>query len=128
MLGNILKKLRKEKGITQEELGKILGVTTSMVGMYETNARKPSYEVLLKMADYFGVSTDYLLGKSSELGEGDCKYCKNPSAYLAICQNYETRIFISVSGSYLQIFDEDYPGFCDNHKINFCPMCGRKLS
>lgn len=60
-------------------------------------------------------------------GEGDCKYCKNPSAYLAICQNYETRIFISVSGSYLQIFDEDYPGFCDNHKINFCPMCGRKL-
>jgi len=61
-------------------------------------------------------------------GEGDCKYCKNPSAYLAICQNYETRIFISVSGSYLQIFDEDYPGFCDNHKINFCPMCGRKLS
>ena len=27
-----------------------------------------------------------------------------------------------------QLFDEDYPGFCDNHKINFCPMCGRKLS
>jgi hypothetical protein len=61
-------------------------------------------------------------------GEGDCKYCKDPSAFLAICQHYETRIFISVSGSYLQIFDEDYPGFCDNHKINFCPMCGRKLS
>ena len=71
MLGNILKKLRKEKGITQEELGKILGVTTSMVGMYETNARKPSYEVLLKMADYFGVSTDYLLGKSSDQKEGE---------------------------------------------------------
>ena len=64
---------------------------------------------------------------SGGCGEGDCKYCKNPSAYLAICQNYETRIFIGVSGSYLQIFDEDYPGFCDNHKINFCPMCGRKL-
>ena len=61
-------------------------------------------------------------------GEGECKYCKNPSEYLAICQNYETRIFIGVSGGYLQIFDEDYPGFCDNHKINFCPMCGRKLS
>lgn len=71
MLGDILKKLRKEKGITQEELGKILGVTTSMVGMYETNARKPSYEVLLKMADYFGVSTDYLLGKSSDQKESE---------------------------------------------------------
>ena len=60
-------------------------------------------------------------------GEEKCKYCKNPSEYLAICQNYETRIFIGISGEYLQIFDEDYPGFCDNHKINFCPMCGRKL-
>ena len=27
----------------------------------------------------------------------------------------------------ITIFDEDYPGFCDNHKINFCPICGRKL-
>ena len=61
-------------------------------------------------------------------GEGECKYCKNPSDYLAICQNYETRIFIGISGECLQIFDEDYPGFCDNHKINFCPICGRKLS
>lgn len=60
-------------------------------------------------------------------GEGGCKYCKTPPEYLAICQNYETRIFVGISGEYLQIFDEDYPGFCDNHKINFCPMCGRKL-
>jgi len=61
-------------------------------------------------------------------GEGGCKYCKTPPEYLAICQNYETRIFVGISGEYLQIFDEDYPGFCDNHKINFCPICGRKLS
>ena len=61
-------------------------------------------------------------------GEEKCKYCKNPSDFLAICQNYETRIFVGISGEYLQIFDEDHPGLCDNHKINFCPMCGRKLS
>ena len=68
--------------------------------------------------------------ESALSGEGECKYCKNPSEYLAICQNYETRVFVGISGEYLylQIFDEDYPGFCDNHKINFCPMCGRKLS
>ena len=46
---------------------------------------------------------------------------------MAICQNYETRIFVGIRGEYLQIFDEDYLGFGDNHKINFCPMCGRKL-
>ncbi|HAE91684.1 MAG TPA: XRE family transcriptional regulator [Tissierella sp.] len=64
MFGEILRNLRKEADITQEELGNIVGVTTSMIGMYETNARKPSYEVLLKIAEYFNVTTDYLLGKS----------------------------------------------------------------
>jgi transcriptional regulator with XRE-family HTH domain len=64
MLGKIIKALRAEKGITQEELGKILGVTTSMVGMLETSARRPSYEVLTKISDYFNVTTDYLLGQS----------------------------------------------------------------
>ncbi len=53
LLGDKIKKLRKSKNITQEELGKNIGVTTSMVGMYETNARKPSYEVLIKIADFF---------------------------------------------------------------------------
>jgi hypothetical protein len=71
--------------------------------------------------------SDEILAECSGELQGECKYCKNPSAYLAICQNYETRIFIGISGEYLQIFDEDYPGFCDNHKINFCPICGRKL-
>ncbi|MGJ0908889.1 helix-turn-helix domain-containing protein [Clostridium botulinum] len=63
-VGERIKELRKEKGITQEELGKHVGVSTSMVGMYETNARKPSYEVLSKIAKYFRVSTDYLLGET----------------------------------------------------------------
>lgn len=61
VIGEKIKELRKENGITQEELAKNIDVSTSMVGMYETNARKPSYEVLIKIAKYFGVSTDYLL-------------------------------------------------------------------
>ena len=66
MLGKRLKDLRKENDITQEELAKFIGVTTSMVGMYETDARKPSYEVLLKISKHFNVSTDYLLGKNDQ--------------------------------------------------------------
>jgi len=58
-----IKQLRAEKKKTQEELGKIIGVTTSMIGMYEMGVRRPSYEVLIKLADYFGVTTDYLLGR-----------------------------------------------------------------
>jgi hypothetical protein len=81
----------------------------------ELTKQKKHFEVALKIMKKWN-------------GEGECKYCKNPSKYLAICQNYETRVFVGISGEYLQIFDEDYPGFCDNHKINFCPICGRKLS
>ncbi len=56
-----------------------------------------------------------------------CEYCKIVPTYLAVCEGVEPRLFISVSGSYLQIFDEEYPGFIDNVEINYCPMCGRKL-
>ncbi|WP_042683149.1 helix-turn-helix domain-containing protein [Anaerosalibacter massiliensis] len=69
MFGDRLKKLRKERHITQEELAKNIGVSTSMVGMYETGARKASYKVLVKISKYFNVSTDYLLGKTEEKKE-----------------------------------------------------------
>lgn len=83
MLGERLKSLRQEYKITQEELAKNVGVTTSMIGMYETNARKPSYEVLLKIADYFNTTADYLLGNSNmrvpeeTLKKWDNKYNKD---------------------------------------------------
>ncbi|SNY19209.1 DNA-binding transcriptional regulator, XRE-family HTH domain [Orenia metallireducens] len=64
-LSEKLKKLRKEKEITQAELAEVLDVSTSMVGMYETNSRNPSYEILIKIADYFDVSVDYLLGRET---------------------------------------------------------------
>ncbi|SCY93328.1 transcriptional repressor LexA [Alkaliphilus peptidifermentans] len=65
MIGRRIKELRGNCNITQEELSKIIGVSTSMVGMYETEARNPSYEVLLRIAEYFKVSTDYILGKTN---------------------------------------------------------------
>ena len=61
-------------------------------------------------------------------GMNECKYCCVASKYLGVCENADPRIFITVSGAYLQIFDEEYPGFIDSIKINYCPMCGRKLS
>ena len=56
-----------------------------------------------------------------------CEYCDVASKYIGVCENSEPRLFISASGTYLQIFDEAYPGFIENFKIHFCPMCGRKL-
>ena len=63
---DVLKKLRIDKGMSQARLADELGVTTSTVGMYETGRRKPSYEALEAIADYFNVPTDYLQGRSSE--------------------------------------------------------------
>ena len=62
MIGNKLKELRKEKKVSQEELAKIVGVTPSAIGFYENDGRNPSYEVLVKLSNYFCVTTDYLLG------------------------------------------------------------------
>jgi transcriptional regulator with XRE-family HTH domain len=64
MLGNRIKQLREEKELKQEDLAKELNVAPSTIGMYERNAREPNNEITLKLANFFGVSTDYLLGKS----------------------------------------------------------------
>lgn len=61
-----LKELRESKKITQAELGKALAISTSTIGMYEQGRRNPDPEMLKKIADYFNVSIDYLLGHKSD--------------------------------------------------------------
>lgn len=63
MLGNRIKALREELGLKQEELANKMSVSPSSIGMYETNKREPNNELILKLAQFFNVSTDYLLGK-----------------------------------------------------------------
>ncbi|WMC94364.1 helix-turn-helix domain-containing protein [Kineothrix sp. MB12-C1] len=57
-----LRQLRKEKNMTQKMLAERLGLATSAICSYEAGTRYPSYEVLIKIAGIFKVSTDYLLG------------------------------------------------------------------
>ena len=61
---NMLKQLRKSKGLTQDELAKLLKVSRSAIGMYENGSREPDYETLEVIADYFNVDIDYLLGRT----------------------------------------------------------------
>ncbi len=60
-----LKSLRNQTGLTQKQLAERLGVTKSVVSYYELQERYPSPEVLIKLAQIFHVSTDYLLGIES---------------------------------------------------------------
>ena len=57
-----LKTLRKQAGLTQQQLTAQLGITKSVVSFYELQARSPSSEALAKLAVIFHVSADYLLG------------------------------------------------------------------
>lgn len=57
----ILAQLRKSKGLTQQELSQILGLSSSSVSMYENGNREPSFETLEAMADFFNVDMNYLM-------------------------------------------------------------------
>ncbi len=69
MLGENLKKLRKSRHMTQQELGKALGVSTSTVGMYEQGRRSPDHATLLNICRLFEVSSDSLLLGDPTSGE-----------------------------------------------------------
>ena len=60
--GTILKELRLQSGMTQKDLALLIGVTKSVISYYELSERSPSPEVLIKLANVFHVSADYLLG------------------------------------------------------------------
>lgn len=65
MFGNRLKQLRKNNNKTQEDISKILGISRGAYSHIENGRNEPDMETIVKLADIFEVSTDYLLGKSN---------------------------------------------------------------
>ena len=57
-----LKELREEKKLLQKQLASELGVSQVTIARWETGSREPSFDDLIKIAKYFGVTTDYILG------------------------------------------------------------------
>jgi len=66
MLANSLKELRASRGMSQAELAEKLGVRQQTVGKWESSVTVPRQPMLQKLADIFGVTTDYLLGRTAE--------------------------------------------------------------
>lgn len=58
-----LRKLREQKGLSMQALADALKLSKSSINMYERAEREPSLQTLCSLADYFEVSTDYLLGR-----------------------------------------------------------------
>ncbi len=64
-----LKELRVEKGLKQSEVAMAVDVSTAVYGYYERGINKPDPDMLVKLADFFGCSVDYLLGREDDFGK-----------------------------------------------------------
>lgn len=60
-----LKEIRKKRGITQLKLAMDLSISQNTISRYETGEREADYATLIRLADYFNVSTDYLLERTN---------------------------------------------------------------
>lgn len=75
-LSTVLKQLREEKGLCQKELAAVLHVSNGTISNYENGVHSPNLDTLCDIADYYGVSVDYLLGRSdSPYAERELMHC-----------------------------------------------------
>lgn len=65
-LAERLKELRKQRGFTQTQVAEYLGLKLRAYQYYESGEHRPEYEKLMALADFFEVTTDYLLGRTDE--------------------------------------------------------------
>lgn len=87
-----LKRLRKQRYLTQQEVGKIIGVSTVAVSGYENGIRSPEIETLKNIATLFETSIDYLVGHSDVLNPNDPNPSHDISDYSLLQENH--RLFV----------------------------------
>ena len=90
IIGERLSELRKDKNLSQKELGKILNVSRNSISLYECSRRSPPDEIKKDIALYFNTSIDYLIGLS------DLKY-RDTKRYLELPENLDEASKIQVN-------------------------------
>jgi len=84
-----LKELREQRGISQTELANFLGVVRSTICQYEKGNRMPDSNILGKLADYFGVTVDYLLGREDDSERDEKPQLHIPDKYKDVLVAFE---------------------------------------
>ncbi|WP_404387564.1 helix-turn-helix domain-containing protein [Ligilactobacillus animalis] len=82
MIGNKIRDLRKEKKLSQSELGKLIGVSQTTVTAWETGRAEPASTYIKKLADFFNVSADYLLGRPEKKSSNEDQKSKDLKKFL----------------------------------------------
>ena len=68
-----LGKLRRERGLSQRRAASELGISQALLSHYENDTREPKLDFVIKVCDYYAVTTDYILGRTVERGDGASK-------------------------------------------------------
>ena len=80
-IGEKIKALRKERNITQEKLAEYLNISCQAVSKWENGTAAPDLQLIIPLANFFGVSTDELLGKKDEIMQADLEEYRKKDSY-----------------------------------------------
>lgn len=92
-LGYRIKYLREKSNLSQKEFAKKIGVSNTVLSRYESGDRKPDYEILQTIADYFEVSTDYLLGRTDKQEPTSTLQDDDEAEFQAFVNNPELQVW-----------------------------------
>lgn len=82
----ILKRLRREAGLTQKQLSQELAIGQATISQWESGASRPTADALIALSEYYEVSADFILGISNAK-EGECKMNKDVEECIALIDN-----------------------------------------
>ena len=105
----MLKKLRTNKELTQEELAQATGLSRSAIGMYEAGSREPSFETLEIFADFFNVDMNTLLDKN----QWNPTYCLDPETAKLIRELYDNPNLRSLMDASRKLAPDDVKNIAD---------------
>jgi len=97
---NRLIALRKERDMTQADLAKAIEKTRSTVSGYETEGKEPDYPTLCFLAEYFGVTTDYLLGVSNVRTHNDAVFVNDTRQFSSTYEDLPAPLKTSVASAF----------------------------
>ena len=81
-IGDRMKQLREEKDLMQQEVCSALGLEQSTLANYENNLRVPKTDILISIANYYGVSLDYLVGRTNNRFDNSKRHPKDLNKFL----------------------------------------------
>lgn len=107
MLNINLKEERKKKGLNQVELAKIFNVSKQTVSNWESGKRTPDAQTIEKLADFYEVSTDYLLGRNYHSTDNNKEYSENVKKATALFEELSDSQKEVILNLMMEILDKD---------------------